>query len=243
MVIAIKQTTVSTNEVDITASTTQTQGQQPLTANNNIISTVANANDVVTLASVDLATFQRIINLGANILQIFPASGDDLGNGVDNSITLNPNDAAAFIGIDNTTWQNLATRDISCKVTKSAAQTTSNSTNTVITWNQEDYDTDNMHDIVTNNSRITIKTAGKYSVHCQAAWGSSAVGVRNVNIKKNGTEVTRNRYIPNANAQNTTGYVGDFAVDDYIELSVLQNSGGDLDFSTGITYLEAHKIN
>jgi len=78
----------TSHETSITASTTQTQGQQPLTAEENEVSTVANANDVVTLKSVQNGEKQKVINNGANVLQIFPASGDDLGEGVNVSTTL-----------------------------------------------------------------------------------------------------------------------------------------------------------
>lgn len=88
----------------ITASTTQTQGQQPLTAALNEISTVANLDDVVTLPSAIPGLEITIINNGANTLQIFPASGDDLGNGVNASTELEPNEEIEFISYDGTNW-------------------------------------------------------------------------------------------------------------------------------------------
>ena len=66
----------------ITASTTQSQGQGALTAEINEISTVANASDTVTLITAAAGVNQTIINNGANDLQIFPASGDDLSRSV-----------------------------------------------------------------------------------------------------------------------------------------------------------------
>jgi len=35
-----------------------------------------------------------------------------------------------------------------------------------IAWDAEDYDTDSMHDLVTNNTRLTFATAGIYRVTC-----------------------------------------------------------------------------
>lgn len=69
-------TTLNNTEINITASTTQTQGQQPLTKNWNEIRTVVNANDVVTLPSAIPGFICGTHNSGANTLQIFPASGD-----------------------------------------------------------------------------------------------------------------------------------------------------------------------
>ena len=46
-----------------------------------------------------------LINDGANRLQIFPASGDNLGAGVDTSITQAPGTVVKYIGIDATNWR------------------------------------------------------------------------------------------------------------------------------------------
>ena len=133
--------------------------------------------------------------------------------------------------------------DISCKVTKSADQSIPNNTSTIITWNQEDYDTDGMHDNVTNNSRITIKTAGKYSVMAQFEWESNSTGKRIIDIMKNSIAVGKANYLASGSSQHTVSFVGDLAVDDILEVRVFQDSGGSLDFLTNITYFEAHKIN
>ncbi len=89
----------------IIASTTQTQGQQLLTASYNEISTVANDNDVVTLPTCKKGRYCLVINTGANKLQLFPSSGDNLGQGIDSSTTVEPNSALLFIGSDPTNWR------------------------------------------------------------------------------------------------------------------------------------------
>ena len=133
--------------------------------------------------------------------------------------------------------------DISCKVTKSADQTISNSTSTIITWDQENYDTDGMHDNVTNNSRITIKTAGKYSVMAQYEWTSNSTGKRIIDIMKNSVVLGKANYLSSGNSQHTISFIGDFVVDDILEVRVFQDSGGSLDFLDNIIYFEVHKIN
>jgi len=98
----IRQTVTS----GITASTTQTQGQQPLTTDVNEVSTVANANDVVTMPTA--TSYSRtitIINNGANTLQIFPASGDNLGAGVDTSVTLASGSNVRYTNYNTTNWE------------------------------------------------------------------------------------------------------------------------------------------
>ena len=49
-----------------------------------------------------------------------------------------------------------------CRVYHNANQSLTNNTLTALAFNSERYDTDTMHDTVTNNSRITINTAGLY---------------------------------------------------------------------------------
>ena len=49
-----------------------------------------------------------VINNGANTLEIFPASGDDLGAGVGLSTTIQPNDSGTFTAYDATNWKKTA---------------------------------------------------------------------------------------------------------------------------------------
>ena len=51
-----------------------------------------------------------------------------------------------------------------CRVYHNANQALASATDVVLAFNQERYDTDSMHDTVTNNSRITFNTAGLYLV-------------------------------------------------------------------------------
>lgn len=92
------------NITGITASTNQTQGQGALTATFNEITTVVNTNDTVTLPSALAGLEVFIDNKGVNTIQIFPASGDDLGNGVDISTTLEFNSSIKFFTYDTTNW-------------------------------------------------------------------------------------------------------------------------------------------
>ena len=106
-IFRIQNDGIVANRVDnsITASTTQTQGQQPLTTAVNEVAVVANANDVVTLDDAIEGAVMEVINNGANVLQIYPASGDDLGSGVDASTTLASGSNAIFRAYDATNWE------------------------------------------------------------------------------------------------------------------------------------------
>ncbi len=90
---------------DLTASTTQSQGNGALTAEVNEISTVGSASDTVTLPSAIGGLKVTIINNGANTLQIFPASGDDLGQGGDTATTLAAGSNVVFQAYDATNWE------------------------------------------------------------------------------------------------------------------------------------------
>lgn len=89
----------------ITASTTQTQGNGALTNMYNEVATCANANDTVTLPAAVAGRRVTIMNNGAQTLQIFPASGDNLGAGVDTATTLTAGSNRSFIAYDATNWE------------------------------------------------------------------------------------------------------------------------------------------
>ena len=96
---------VKTVTAGIIASTTQTQGQQPLISRVNEVAVVANANDVVTMPAAVTGISCTIINNGANSLGIFPASGDDVGTGVDTVTTLTAGSNVTFCAYNTTDWE------------------------------------------------------------------------------------------------------------------------------------------
>jgi hypothetical protein len=119
-----------------------------------------------------------------------------------------------------------------CRVTKSAIQTVPTGGTPLISFDQEDFDTDGIHDNVTNNTRMTCKTPGLYSIEGSINWASNTSTLaRTVWICKNGTRV----------AEVAGGVAGQFetvqqikatlllAAGDYIELQVYQNSGSSID--------------
>ncbi len=89
----------------LTASTTQTQGNGALTADVNEVSTVGSADDTVTLPTAVIGRKVAIINNGANQLRIFPASGDNLGQGADTAVALASGSNIVFLAFDVTNWE------------------------------------------------------------------------------------------------------------------------------------------
>lgn len=118
--------------------------------------------------------------------------------------------------------------------TKSGTQSLTNGVDTAITWDTEAFDTDGAHSTVTNNSRYTVATAGKYRVGCNIEWGSSATGTRDLFFRVNNTTNYLKNHIGGAMpASNQTQYIGGilpvtFIVGDYIEVWASQSSGGAL---------------
>ena len=106
-----------THNAGITASTTQATGNGILTAQINNVSTVANEDDVVTLPDAAVGQEIEIINNGANKLQIFPASGEDAGAGVNVSRYLNIGFSVKLVCFNGSAWRSdHVTRVIGLKI-------------------------------------------------------------------------------------------------------------------------------
>ena len=110
-------------------------------------------------------------------------------------------------------------------------QSINDSTFTAMSFDAEDFDTDGLHEAVTNPSRITIALTGKYFVSTTTYWAVSAVGSRFLVVRKNAVATDLlTAGMAGAVAgfpQNTNGILS-LASGDYIEALVWQNSGGAL---------------
>lgn len=151
-----------------------------------------------------------------------------------------PNDATKFLR-GNGSW----TSFVGAKVTTTGSQTPATGTDTAIQFDTEGaggFDTDGFHDNVTNNTRLTIPAGkgGKYLINFVATFDGNATGVRDVWIRKNGSDanlVTRagyNRQTASASGNTmATTVVLDLAAGDYIEVMVVQTSGVGLPIGNG----------
>ena len=77
------------------------------------------------------------------------------------------------------------------RVTKSANQTLTNGTWTIVTFNTEQFDVDGYHDNSTNTSRLTIPSgkSGYFLIYGSIMCGANSAGTRQVYITKNGTDI------------------------------------------------------
>ena len=94
-----------TYEAKIIASTVQTQGKAMITHDINEIGTCATTNDVITLMPCVAGLRVTVANNGAEVLQVFPASGDNfVGSAANASTTINAGYAKQFISYNGSSW-------------------------------------------------------------------------------------------------------------------------------------------
>jgi hypothetical protein len=129
----------------------------------------------------------------------------------------------------------------SCRAYNNANISIPNGALTVIPFNSELYDTDAIHDTVTNNTRLTCKTAGKYLIIANVAWALTGTGRRSINLLLNqSTIIASQESSPQVDAIATTANnvstVYNLAVNDVVEVQVYQTSGAALNITYGAHY-------
>tara|TARA_R110002020_G_scaffold5882_1_gene24200 strand:- start:858 stop:1508 length:651 start_codon:yes stop_codon:yes gene_type:complete len=120
---------------------------------------------------------------------------------------------------------------IGCRIYDNNDQSIANTTNVAISFANEDFDTDTMHDNTTNNSRITCNTAGTYIIYANCAWYDGTTGQRIVTIRLNGSTLIGQSSVAPAISGRTEELcfcMWQLAVDDYVECVMYQNTGSAL---------------
>src|SRR5262249_32498032 len=106
------------------------------------------------------------------------------------------------------------------------------STLTTLAFDTENYDTDNYHDNITNNSRLTIPTTGYYGFGVSGLWGTQPVGYRKATIYQNDTTAlssdARTNVVSNEHSLSMEFHL---TAGDYLTVKVFQTSGGVLSWS------------
>jgi len=128
---------------------------------------------------------------------------------------------------------------ISARIYHNTSQSIVDSTWTPLAFNSERFDTDTMHDNVTNNLRLTCKTEGRYIITGNVAFASNSVGTRMARILLNGiTPIIMKTINPVTGSSTRTDIttIYDLAVNDYIQLDVFQSSGGALSIEASANY-------
>jgi hypothetical protein len=116
-----------------------------------------------------------------------------------------------------------------CRVYNNANQSVADQTFTTVALNSERFDTDNMHDTVTNNSRITFNTAGIYVVtFCGQFAAAADYSLIAFAIRLSGGSNIAYQDLQNTVSAETAGLtittIYKFAVADYVEARVYQDN-------------------
>lgn len=117
------------------------------------------------------------------------------------------------------------------RVYHSVAQILPNASTTKLAFDSERWDSEAIHDPITNNSRLTCKTMGKYLIIANISIESNGVGRRSVQIKLNDTTYIAAEEWDTNQIFATRGCIltiHELAVNDFLEVAVYQNSGGNL---------------
>lgn len=125
-----------------------------------------------------------------------------------------------------------------CRVYNDAVQAVANNVLTTLAFNGEFYDNDTMHNNATNNSRITITTAGKYRVSANIEIEANATGYRNVGLFVNGSTFMGIATMVGSSAASAILNVSadyNLSAGDYIQVTVFQNSGSSLNVSASVS--------
>jgi hypothetical protein len=132
---------------------------------------------------------------------------------------------------------------------RSTAKSIATATLVFVDFDTDIFDTDDMHDVVTNNTRLTFNTAGIYIVGCHGQFEGNVTGVRQTAIRKNGTTYLISDARATAPAANTCSVgaatVAKFDSGDYIEMLAYQESGVALNLNSNSDYtpiLFAHRL-
>lgn len=107
-------------------------------------------------------------------------------------------------------------------------QSVNSSALTFLALNSERFDTDTMHDNATDNSRGTVKTAGRFLFGMTLSWPNAASARRIASLQVNrGFNIGRDEKTT-ADCSHAFDALYAFAVSDYVEIEAFQASGGPL---------------
>ncbi|GAI68401.1 unnamed protein product [marine sediment metagenome] len=125
-----------------------------------------------------------------------------------------------------------------CKVYHSVSQSIPDSLFAWLTFDSEDYDTDEMHDTVINNERITIKTPGIYLIVFHGHWNTNDFGSRSVYFRRNDSLILESRQMAEPEGRTTSNLttICSLSVGEYLRVQAWQSSGAPLDMMRVANY-------
>lgn len=116
---------------------------------------------------------------------------------------------------------------VGCRVYHNASQSIPTNTVTAIAFNSERWDTDNIHDPTTNNSRLTCRTAGKYLIWGHFHFSGDPGGNNQIHFRLNGSpQIFSEIFFPINQFSRAGMTVYDLAVGDYVEFTCYTSASG-----------------
>lgn len=127
-----------------------------------------------------------------------------------------------------------------CSVYNSANISISDSARTALTFNGERYDTGGCHSTVSNTGRLTVPSGGDgvYLIWGSAEYAAAASGVRNLEIRLNGSTLIAIQSVAGSGTTQQLTVAREYLLSagDYVELTVFQNSGGSVNIVASGNY-------
>jgi len=212
------------------------------------------------LDDTDAATARATLGVIASLFQSGGAQAiklDDLATPDDNTDLnvstsahgLTPkldNDTTHFLRGDGSWSAPSGGTSIAARVSHNANQAiASGGSGSAVAFNTERFDTDTIHDTVTNNSRLTCKTAGKYLIVGNVDWEGASTGTRALSIRAGGSTIEASVWSPpngtNALRQSVSCLL-DMAVNDYVELVAFQDTGSNKNVTSSANFSPAFSM-
>jgi hypothetical protein len=124
-----------------------------------------------------------------------------------------------------------------CRVSKTSLQTLTSGITAAIAFNNEEYDTDTMHNNATNNTRITINTTGVYIIVGELYVASNEA--TNIAVVSDGGDTLNNATFVGGDTHQVV-FVGELTAGHYVEIKALFMGGT----TAGVTggYFSAARI-
>lgn len=238
------ETRISQNETDISSLDT---GKLDASRFPNVDANVPTTDEELEGLN-GLTASRAIVTDGSGILDVSTTTATELL--ILNGATLStaelnyadgPNAASKFLLLDSNAKVPFAQRSSfrGALVAKTSDQAISTATNTAITWNSEIYDTDSIHDLATNTSRLTVPSGvSRVRVNCGVLWYTVSGGFRKIQIRKNGSQVTgspqQSLSIDTLSIDpymSASSAILEVSPTDYFEVFVYQNSGGSINIA------------
>ncbi len=146
--------------------------------------------------------------------------------------------AGDILYFDGTYWKRRP-YNLGARVYNSTAKSIPSGSFVVITFDSERYDTDNIHDNSTNNSRLTCKTAGVYLISFCGELPAASTGRAVAKIQVNGGTnicMMSNILTSLGPIRMNPSSIYTLNVNDYVEVFVYQESGGTLNLAATSDY-------